>query len=307
MPDQTTRYRDGQGYDHSHFDWSPLHRRQPLVWPDNAKIAVSAHVYLEHMEIDPPEGTVTDMRFAGALGSYYPDFQNYSRRDFGNRVGIFRVLDILERYGLRVTICANALAAARYPYLVERCQKAGHAFAAHGWSLNRMISSKMSDAEERQHIADCLGSLEASLGARPVGWVGQDYGESERTPQLLAQAGLDYVLDWPNDDEPYFMQTDPPLVSIPNQSEWDDAQLFAVRHVDSWRYPEIVESAFEHLAAEGGKMLGLGIHPWIFGQAHRIAYLEEAVAAIASQPGIWFTGPEEIAGTFRAQKQPSRA
>ena len=116
------------------------------------------------MELNPPEGAVADARFAGALGSYYPDFQNYSRREFGNRVGIFRMLDILEHYGLRATICANALTAARFPYLIERCQKAGHEFVAHGWSLNRMITSNMSEEEERQFIVDCLGSLEDTLG-----------------------------------------------------------------------------------------------------------------------------------------------
>ena len=165
-----------------------------------------------------------------------------------------------------------------------------------------MITSKMSEAEERQHIADCLGTLETALGEKPRGWAGQDYNESAETPNLLAEAGLDFVLDWPNDDEPYFMRTDPPLVSVPNQSEWDDGQLFAVRQVDTWRYPELITSAYEHLATEGGRMLGLSIHPWIFGQAQRIKYLEEAVAAIAGKPDAWFTGPEEIAATFRAQR-----
>ncbi len=301
MPDQTIRYRHGPGYDHSHYDWKPSTKRAPIDWPEGAKIAVSAYVYLEYMELDPPADAVADPRFAGALGSFYPDFQNYSRREFGNRVGIFRVLDILERYGFRVTICANAMAAARYPYIVERCLNAGHRFAAHGWSLNRMLSSKMNDTEERQHIADCLGSLERSLGFKPVGWAGQDYGESERTPQLLADAGLDYVLDWPNDDEPYMMHTTPSLVSLPNQSEWDDAQLFAVRRVDSWRYPEIIGSAFDQLASEGGRMLGLGVHPWIFGQAHRIKYLEQAVEIIAKGSGVWFAHAEDIANSYRAQ------
>ena len=301
MPDQTIRYRHGQGYDHSHYDWSPLPKRTPIDWPENAKIAVSAHVYLEYMELDPPADAVADPRFAGALGSFYPDFQNYSRREFGNRVGIFRVLDIFERYGFQVTICANATAAARYPYIIERCLKAGHRFAAHGWSLNRMLSSKMNDTEERQHIAECLGSLEQSLGFKPAGWAGQDYGESERTPQLLADAGFDYLLDWPNDDEPYMMHTTPSLVSVPNQSEWDDAQLFAVRRVDSWRYPEIIGSAFDQLASEGGRVLGLGVHPWIFGQAHRVKYLEQAVEYIASRSGVWFAHAEDIANTYRAQ------
>ena len=97
--------------------------------------------------------------------------------------------------------------------------------------------------------------MEQSLGFKPAGWAGQDYGESERTPQLLADAGFDYLLDWPNDDEPYMMHTTPSLVSVPNQSEWDDAQLFAVRRVDSWRYPEIIGSAIDQLVSEGGRVL----------------------------------------------------
>ena len=146
-----------------------------------------------------------------------------------------------------------------------------------------------------------FGFFERSLGFKPAGWAGQDYGESERTPQLLADAGFDYLLDWPNDDEPYMMHTTPSLVSVPNQSEWDDAQLFAVRRVDSWRYPEIIGSAFDQLASEGGRVLGLGVHPWIFGQAHRVKYLEQAVEYIASRSGVWFAHAEDIANTYRAQ------
>ena len=116
------------------------------------------------------------------------------------------------------------------------------------------------------------------------------------------EAGLDFVLDWPNDDEPYYMRTDPPLVSVPNQSEWDDGQLFAVRQVDTWRYPELITGAYELLATEGGRMLGLNIHPWIFGQAQRIKYLEKAVAAIAGEPDAWYTGPDERAAASRAQR-----
>ena len=302
VTDQTIRYRDGEGYDHDLYDWSPLTKRTPLSWPDKSRIAVSAHVYFEYMELDPPADAVADPRFAGALGSYFPDFQNYSRREFGNRVGIFRVLDIFDRYGIPVTVCANAMAAKRYPYIVERCLRAGHAFVAHGWSWNRMISSSMSMDEEVDYIAGCIEFLKKSLGQMPAGWAGQSYGESERTLQLLADAGFDYVLDWPNDDEPYFMRTQPSLVSVPNQSEWDDAQLFAVRRVDSWRYPEIIGSAFEQLAQEGGRMLGLGIHPWIFGQAHRIRYLEEAVEHIARQSGVWFARTDEIASVYRSQR-----
>ena len=176
MPDQTRRYREGPGYDHDHYAWNPLPGREPISWPNSARLALCVFVYFEYLELDPPGIAVSDGRFAGPLGSYHPDFQNYSRREFGNRVGIFRVLNLLERYGVKATICANAMAAARYPYIVERCRDGGHDFAAHGWSLNRMITSSMSASEERDHINQCLDSLQDSLGERPTGWAGQDFG-----------------------------------------------------------------------------------------------------------------------------------
>lgn len=296
MNDQTRRYREGAGYDHSLFPFEPIDRRQPLIWPGGARTAVGVWLYFEHMELDPPEHAVADPRFGGALGSYYPDFQNVSRREFGNRVGIFRILDVLDRLGLSPTVCANAAAARRYPYIVERCLERGYGVVAHGWSMNRMISARMSEQQEADYIGETLSVLEAAFGRRPAGWAGQDYGESPRTPALLAQAGIGHVLDWPNDDVPYLMHTSPPLVSVPNQSEWDDAQLFAVRKVDTWRYPEIVGSAFETLHAEGGRMLGLGLHPWLFGQAHRIRYLEEALAPIAGRDDVWYATSDAIAG-----------
>ncbi len=300
MDDQTRRYCDGTGYDHDLYAWNPLTSRQPLDWPNGAKIALCVNVYFEYMELDTPDSAIWDARFAGALGSYGPDFQNYSRREFGNRVGIFRVLDALSRHGIRATICANAMAAERYAYVIDYCRQAGHAFAAHGWSINRMITSEMSEAQERAYISETLTSLDKSLGERVAGWAGQGFGESERTPRLLAEAGLSHVVDWPNDDEPYFMETTPPLVSIPNQSEWDDAQLFAVRKVDTWRYPEIVGSAFDQLYTEGGRLLGLCIHPWIFGQAYRIRYLEEALAHIMSHEHVWNATTTELTDTFRS-------
>jgi len=295
MSDQTRRYREGPGYDHPHYRWSPLPKRDPFTWPDGKRTAVAAFVYVEYLELDPPEGVVGDPRFGGALGSYYPDFQNYTRREYGNRVGVYRVLDILERHGIRATVCLNAMAAERHPHIVERARAGGHGFAAHGLAAGRMISARMTEAEERAHIAESLDRLEAATGMRMRGWAGQDFGESERTPRLLAEAGLTHVIDWPNDDEPYLMDVGRPFVSIPNQAEWDDAQLFAVRHVDPWRYPEIFASAFDGLHGEGGRLFGFGIHPWVFGQAFRVRYLDEAVEHLAGCDDIWRATSDEIA------------
>ena len=299
MSEQTRRYRDGPGYDHDLYPWSPLSKRAPFRWPDGARLAVTAFVHVEDFELDPPAEAVADPRFGGALGSYFPDFQNYTRRLHGIRVGFYRVLDVLERHGIVATVCFNARAAERYPALVERALRGGHGLAARGLTSRQIISSKMSEAEETAYIRESLDTLERTSGQRMLGWAGQDMGESERTPRLLHAAGLTHVIDWPNDDEPYAMPVagpdSRPLVSIPNQTEWDDAELFSVRHVDPWRYPEIFRSAFEQLHTEGGRMLGFGIHPWIFGQAYRIKYLEEAVASIGDRPGVWRANSNEIA------------
>ncbi len=299
MTDQTKRYRDGAGYDHELYAWRTLNGRKVFPWPNGARIALACFVHLEEFEVDPPGGVIADPRFGGALGSYDPDYQNHTRRLHGLRIGYFRVLEILERHDIRATITVNSKVAEDYPYLVERALKGGHGLVARGISARQLISAKMSEAEEKKHIQHSVAALEKASGRRITGWAGQDMGESARTPRLLAELGLTHVIDWPNDDTPYAMAFSKtggqPLISIPNQTEWDDAELFAVRHVDPWRYPEIFRSAFNHLYNEGGQMFGFGIHPWIFGQAFRIRYLEEAVSSIGDLPGVWRATSEEIA------------
>jgi peptidoglycan/xylan/chitin deacetylase (PgdA/CDA1 family) len=303
-PSQTVRYRQGAGYDHDHFDYSPLPRRSPLAWPGGARIAFSVYLYLEYLELDPPAGTVRDPRYGGALGSYFPDYLNYSHREYGNRVGVFRVLDALNRHGLKATVAANAMLAERYPELVETCVRRGHEIAAHGTAATRMITSAMSEDEERRTIAHALDAVEQASGSRPVGWFGQDFGESPRTPSLLAEAGLSYVADWPNDDQPYAMKVGRPLVSMPNQAEWDDSQAMAVRRVSPPRWRDIVCEAFDYLHAEAspsGSVFTLGLHPWLAGQAHRIRYLDEALARMAGYGEVWQATAAEVADRFREQ------
>jgi len=299
MSEQIRRYREGPGYDHDLYGWSPLATRKPFPWPDGARIALTAFVHVEDFEIDPPEDAVADPRFGGALGSYFPDFQNFSRRLHGLRVGYYRVLDVLERWDVKATVCFNARAAEKYPQMVERALQGGHGLAARGLTARRIISEVMDEAAEQAYIQESLDVLEKACGRRMLGWAGQDMGESTRTPRLLHEAGLTHVIDWPNDDAPYPMpvagQDARPLISIPNQTEWDDAELFSVRHVDPWRYPEIFQSAAEQLHTEGGRMMGFGIHPWIFGQAFRIKYLDEAVRTIGDRPGVWRASSDEIA------------
>lgn len=286
------------GMDNPWYDYSPFPLRPKLPWPRNARVASFVLLHLEYWELIPDETSFKDPRYVGEYGSFVPDYRTWTQREYGNRVGIFRVLDVLDRYQIRAGVAVNALAAERYPFLIEQFKKRKYEFIAHGHSANRMITSKMSEADEKAEIAASLAAIEKAAGVRPTGWLGQDYGESQRTPGLLADAGLDYVLDWPNDDQPYAMKASRKFVSLPNQPEWDDVQQLWLRRIPTPRYPDIVGEAFELLHHEGGQVFNLSIHPWLMGMAHRIKYLDEALRRIDRFGNIWQTTPGEVARHF---------
>jgi peptidoglycan/xylan/chitin deacetylase (PgdA/CDA1 family) len=281
--------------DNPWYDYSPFSQRPVLHWPKNARVAFYVVLTLEYYELLPDEKSVRDSRFVGEFGNYHPDYRTWTQREYGNRTGIFRVLDVLDRYQIRAGVAINGMAAERYPYLVEQFKRRRYEFIAHGVSANRLVSSKMSEAEEKQEIATAIAAIEKACGSRPKGWLGQEYGESQRTPKLLADAGLDYVLDWPNDDQPYPMKVGKKFVSLPNQPEWDDVQQLWLRRINTTRYPDLVGDAFELLHKEGGQVFNLSIHPWLMGMAHRIKYLDEALRRIERFGNVWQATPGEVA------------
>ncbi len=244
-----------------------------------------------------------DPRFRDTLGDFQPDIRSNTWREYGARIGFFRIFEVLDRHGLTTTVAANASALTRYPQLVEECLRRGWAFAAHGTHATRMASSAMSEEQERTLIGDCAEAIERATGKRPPGWISQDFGQSARTPQLLAEAGFRYLADWPNDDQPYWMTTAPPILSIPCQSEQDDVQLLWHRRLLTPRYPALVEEGFRVLHEEGagsGRSFTLGIHPWLFGMPHRIRYLDETLARLARFEAVWNATLDAIADHLHA-------
>jgi len=292
------------GMDHGHYAYSAMPHRPKLALPGGARVALLVTLYLEHWEFQAAAAdSVRDPRFVGEFGSYSPDYRSFTQREYGHRVGVFRVLDVLLKHRLPVTVALGAEAARRYPPLVETCRERGYEFAGHGSVANRMLHGKMTEAQERQEIAAALDAVEQAAGARPTGWIGQDYGESVRTPSLLAEAGLDWLMDWPNDDQPYWINPARPIVSLPNHNEWDDVQMLWLRRVPTPRYPALIAEAFETLWHEGagsGRVMQIGLHPWVFGQAHRIRYLDEALTAIAHRRQVWAATAHEVARWFKA-------
>jgi allantoinase len=292
------------GMDHEHYDWSPLVTRGVLRWPNDARVAVCVLLNLEHTEWQPPPGSVQVVGPVGGVAVRpYPDYTRLSHREYGHRVGVFRLLDVLEKHGLKATVAMDALTAEHYPYLVRHCLQRGCEIIGHGISASRMISSTMSEQEERDYIHTAVAALTRATGQAPAGWLGPEYGESARTPQLLAQAGIRYVCDWTNDEQPYRVHTaEGSLHALPIMLELDDLHAMGERRVPVTRYDDMLRESFAQLyrdGAQNGRLLVLHLHPWLSGQPFRVRYLDGALATMRRRQGVWAAGGAEIIDWYR--------
>ncbi|MBV7483183.1 polysaccharide deacetylase family protein [Bordetella sp. BOR01] len=291
-----------RGMDHDLYTFCPMPARAALNWPDGKPLALWVVLYLDYWELDTPQNMHRAPGTQGLWGHQFPDLRTFSYRLYGERIGVFRILDTLARHGVRATVAAGAEICQRYPELVRACAEQGHEIAAHGTHATRMITSRMSEAEELSIIQQARDAVTQACGIAPAGWFGQDHGESTRTPRLISDAGFDYLADWPNDEQPYWLTLPNPIVSLPLQVELDDQQLLWMRQQPAWRYPELVEHAANQLAADGrgnGRSLGLGLRSWLFGRPHRIRYLDDALSRLVHRKDIWYATAGEVANAFR--------
>jgi peptidoglycan/xylan/chitin deacetylase (PgdA/CDA1 family) len=286
------------GMDHDLYDWSPLPAREPLRWPGQAALAVVVVVCLDAVEWEPHEGVAPP----AARGAVYPrafDPTVLSLHEYGNRVGVFRVLDVLDRLGIPATAAADALVAERRPSVLEECAGRGFALAGSGASASRMVTDLESEAEERSQIERCLNAIEQVTGRRARGWLSTGYGESTRTLSLLAESGIAWVCDWPNDEQPYSIRTPRgPLVSLPVALDLDDVVAMRLRSIPVPRWAEMVERAVARLAEDGvqtGRLLVLPLHPYVVGQPFRIRHLERALSRLAGRDDVWLATADEVA------------
>ena len=294
------------GMDHDHYEWSPIVKRGALRWPDGARVALCVIVNLEHTEWSPPEDSFS-AALSGGLGARpFPDYPRISHREYGHRVGIFRVLDVLERYGVPATVAMDALTAENYPYLVKHCKDRGCEIIGHGVSASQMITSNMPEEEELEYIRASVEALRRAAGTAPVGWLGPEYGESPRTPDLLAQAGISYVCDWTNDEQPYLMKDSPAeLFALPIMLELDDVNALSSRGVTAGRYRDLLKDGFDTLYRDGGsngRLMVLNLHPWLIGQPFRIGYLNDALSHMFRRQGVWAATGSEIIDWFRSHR-----
>ncbi|MCY4417512.1 MAG: polysaccharide deacetylase family protein [Chloroflexi bacterium] len=294
------------GMDHPHHEWSPIISRPALRWPNGAAVALCVVLVLEHMEWQAPDGSFQVANLSGGSAPRaFPDYARLSHREYGHRVGIFRLLDLLDKHGIPATIAMDAMTAENYPYLVQHCISRGCEIIGHGISVSRTISANMSEDEERGYIRSSIDSLIGATGSAPQGWFGPEYGESDRTPQLLAEAGIRYVCDWANDEQPYPMTTgDTPFFALPLLYELDDVASMAQRKVTVADYQRRLTESFDTLLEDGasnGRVMALNWHPWMVGQPFRVGAADAALGHMMRTGGVWAATGSEIVEHFQSQ------
>lgn len=282
------------GMDNDLYDYSPIVDRAPIQWPGGARVAFYVGLNVEHYQVDRPATSI----FPGTA-DLTPDPLNYGWRDYGPRVGFWRVAETLDRHRVRASALLNSDVVHRYPQLIQAGLDRDWAWLAHGKN-NSIFQTELTVDAERAYLTEVVETIERGTGHRPRGWMGPALTETFHTPALLAELGLNYVLDWTNDDQPYPLHV-PGMLSVPYTVELNDNSLFLAKGTSGPDFVRIVTDQLDQLYAESadsGRVLALALHPFVIGQAFRTKYLDQALEYVVNHPGVWTTTSDEIAAHY---------
>lgn len=279
---------------HGRYADSPITRRIPFAWPEGRGLAVYVALNLEQYAFG--EGLVEDL-VPGIPGL---DVLNNSWREYGNRVGAWRLLDLFKSLQLPLSLLVNSALYETCAPLLAAFRAYGADFAAHG-RTNAEHQADLPEAQERALIAEVSATIAAHEGAPPKGWLSPWIAETAVTPDLLQEAGYGYVLDWCMDDQPVWLATrgGGRILSVPYPQELNDSAAIIGRHMGARDFADMVIDQFEEMreqAREQPLVMGISLHSMIAGQPHRIRHLRRALAHIAAQrEHCWITTAGAIA------------
>ncbi len=272
---------------HGLFPFSPIVDRPRLNWPNGAHVAVWVVPNIEHSELE--------------VAGRQVDVRNLSHREYGNRVGIWRVMDALAEYGIRGTVALNSAVCRHYPRIVERSLELGWELMGHGLT-NSQAHYELGAAEESEMISAVVEEIRAFQGSPPRGWLGPALSETPDTLDLLKQAGIEYTCDWVNDDQPYRMNNG--LYSIPYTIELNDRPFFREPWATASEYEQTIKASFDVLYREGAsiaRVMCIALHPFIIGQPNKIDALRRTLAYITAHDKVWLARGGEIIDAYKAQ------
>lgn len=295
------------GMDHDYYNWSMLAKRPAVHWPGDKPLALWVNINLQFYPLNQ-QGK--PFKVPGGMTMPYPDLRHYSLRDYGNRVGLFRILAALDKYGIIPTFAVNSELVLRTPYLCSLLKARGNEVLCHGWNMDCLHYGGMAQQDEETLINRSLSTLRELTGQPVHGWLSPARNQSENTLALLAKQGVRYCADWVNDDMPYpFGHVARPLWAMPLSTELEDYFILGQNLHSEASYVQQIEDACTLLLQEahhqGGRLLALNIHPWLLGQPHRIGYFEQLLAYLSRQP-VWSAPASDILHVFTAQTAPEQ-
>ena len=248
---------------HGRFGYSAIHRRGSLSWPGGARLAVYIGFNIEHFA------------FGQGLGAHLgpaspqPDVLNYAWREYGNRVGVWRCLELLDELAWPVGTIVNTALYDHCPEVMEAFAARGDEIIAHGHT-NAERQGGMTEADERALIVHCRERIARAHGNPPAGWLSPWISESAVTPDLLKQAGYRYTLNWCHDDQPTLMHTRAgPLWSVPYPQELNDIPMIVARQMDAKDFAQMIIDQFDAMLQQSRRqplVMGIALHPYLVGQ-----------------------------------------
>lgn len=278
---------------HDRYPFSALPERPVYDWPDGKRLAFCLCNNIEWFSF--MSGLGSDHTLPGAAQTT----RNYAWRDYGNRVGLWYLFDLLDELGLPASHNLNAAALDRCPEIVERIRARGDEVIGHGIT-NSERQDIMDEATERAMIAETTETIARHFGAPPSGWLGPYIVQSEVTLDLLKEAGYTYMLDWPADDQPFWMRTrSGPILSVPYSIELNDSPAQVFRHHTGREFEEMIIDHFDEMLHQSRKyplVFNIVVHPFVIGQPFRLRALRRALDHILHhRDDLWLTTPAGIA------------
>ena len=276
------------------FKYTPINRRPKIIWPDGNHVALWIVPNIETFPLNEP--------IPGGTG-VVPDVINWAPRDYGARVGVFRIMETLEKHGMRGTVALNSEVCADYPEIIEDAMALNWEFMGHNQSNSRYLHL-MDDAPGREVVETTLNQIEGATGARPKGWLSSGLQQNWTTLDALIDGGVKYVADFVNDDQPYVMDVpgetgSRQICSIPYSSEINDLPQFMRLGRSAAEFTDLIQRQFDTLYHESvetgsGRVMAICLHPFVIGVPHRISALDDALKYIFGHDGVWKATGSEI-------------
>ncbi len=280
------------------YDYWPYRDRPKIVWPGGKKLAFWVAPNIEYYEYDPPKNPSRP-----GWPKPAPDVVGYSQRDWGNRVGHWRLMELMDKYDLRGSISLSIGLIDHHPEIIEACVARDWEFFSHG-IYNTRYSYNMDEAQERAVIEDSIAAVQKATGQRIRGYLAPALTHTERTLDLIAEYDFWYSCDLFQDDQPQPLKTKTGrLVSMPYSLEVNDVITYGSMGMSAERYADVLIRHFDQLLLEGetsGTVMCIPLHAYLVSQPHRIAAFERAFAHVAAHADdVWFATGAEIAGFYR--------